>query len=71
MKKQEARARIEKLCKEINHHRYVYHVFDRQEISDAALDSLKHELAMLEEAYPFIKNCPAPTPVALLHADPQ
>ena len=29
--------RIEKLKEAINHHRYLYHVLDRQEISDAAL----------------------------------
>ena len=52
MNKTSAKERIEKLRKEINHHRYLYHVLDRQEISDAALDSLKHELARLEEEFP-------------------
>ena len=42
---QDVKIRIEKLKETINHHRYLYHVLDRQEISDAALDSLKHELA--------------------------
>ena len=45
---QDIKSRIEKLKETINHHRYLYHVLDRQEISDAALDSLKHELAELE-----------------------
>lgn len=44
MPKQQAKQRIEKLKKLINHHRYLYHVLDRQEISEAALDSLKKEL---------------------------
>tara|TARA_Y100000310_G_scaffold85265_2_gene82127 strand:+ start:14557 stop:16560 length:2004 start_codon:yes stop_codon:yes gene_type:complete len=52
MKKEEVRQRIKKLKKVIFHHRYLYHVLDRQEISDAALDSLKQELYKLEEQYP-------------------
>ena len=52
MTQAEAKQRIEKLRKVINHHRYLYHVLDRVEISDAALDSLKHELKMLEKHHP-------------------
>lgn len=52
MTKVEAKQRIIKLRDEINRHRYLYHVLDKQEISDAALDSLKHELTKLESAYP-------------------
>lgn len=48
----QAKERITKLKNEIEHHRYLYHVLDRQEISEAALDSLKHELTQLEQAYP-------------------
>ena len=59
--KQEARERIEKLKKEINHHRYLYHVLDKQEISDAALDSLKHELVKLEDEYPDLITPDSPT----------
>jgi len=51
MTKAEVKQRIEKLKKEINHHRYLYHVLDKQEISDAALDSLKHELGQLERQF--------------------
>lgn len=61
MKKSEAKERIEKLKKEINHHRYLYHVLDREEISAAALDSLKYELATLEEAYPDLITPDSPT----------
>ncbi len=53
--------RIKELRKEINHHRYLYHVLNRQEISDAALDSLKHELAHLEEQYPHLITPDSPT----------
>ena len=61
MNRLEAKKRIEKLKKEINHHRYLYHVFDRQEISDAALDSLKHELARFEEQFPDLLTSDSPT----------
>ena len=53
--------RLEKLKKLINHHRYLYHVLDKQEISDAALDSLKHELYKLEQEYPEYVTPDSPT----------
>jgi len=61
MKKQEIKQRIEKLKKVINHHRYLYHVLDKQEISDAALDSLKKELFDLEQKYPEFVTADSPT----------
>ena len=61
MHKQEAENRIEKLKKEINHHRYLYHVLDRQEISEGALDSLKNELFKLEQEYPEFIAADSPT----------
>lgn len=61
MTKQEARQRIEKLKETINHHRYLYHVLDRQEISEAALDSLKHELYIIEQQYPEFITPNSPT----------
>ncbi|MBU0648703.1 NAD-dependent DNA ligase LigA [Patescibacteria group bacterium] len=61
MNKPEAKQRIEKLKKEINHHRYLYHVLDKQEISDAALDSLKHELYKLEQDFPEFITPDSPT----------
>ena len=61
MIKEEAKKRIEKLRAEINHHRYLYHVLDRQEISDAALDSLKHELYKLEQQYSDLITPDSPT----------
>lgn len=53
--------RIEKLRSAINHHRYQYHVLDRQEISDEALDSLKKELFDLEQKYPQYITSDSPT----------
>ena len=61
MVKQEAKIRIERLKKEIEHDRYLYHVLDREEISDAALDSLKHELYELEQKYPDLITADSPT----------
>jgi len=61
MTKVEAKKRIEKLRKEINHHRYLYHVLDKPEISDAALDSLKHELFKLEQRFPDLITLDSPT----------
>jgi len=58
---EDIKIRLEKLRQTINHHRYLYHVLDRQEISDAALDSLKHELAELEKQYPQYASSDSPT----------
>ena len=48
----ETKERYEKLKKEVNRLRSLYHVHDIQEISDEALDSLKHELVETESLYP-------------------
>jgi len=61
MNKQEAKNRIDKLREVINHHRYLYHVLDKQEISDSALDSLKKELFDLEQEFPDLITQDSPT----------
>src|SRR4030042_886149 len=61
MTPQEAENRITKLKQLINHHRYLYHVLDRQEISESALDSLKHELYKLEQLFPQFITSDSPT----------
>ena len=61
MTKQQTRQRIEKLKEAINHHRYLYHVLNKQEISDSALDSLKHELYKLEQQFPEFITFDSPT----------
>ncbi|MBI3632990.1 MAG: NAD-dependent DNA ligase LigA [Candidatus Vogelbacteria bacterium] len=53
--------RIAKLREVINHQRYLYHVLDKQEMSDEALDSLKYELANLESHYPKFITPDSPT----------
>ncbi len=57
----DARERIEKLKEVIEYHRSLYHVYDKQEISEAALDSLKHELYTLEQQYPEFITSDSPT----------
>ncbi len=61
MNKKDAQQRINKLKKEINHHRYLYHVLNTEEISEGALDSLKKELADLEQEYPDLISEDSPT----------
>jgi DNA ligase (NAD+) len=56
-----AKKRIEKLKETINHYRYLYHVLDKSEISDSALDSLKKELFDLEQLYPNLITPDSPT----------
>ncbi len=61
MTKREAKERSEKLRREIDRHRYLYHVLNRSEISEAALDSLKHELVKLESEFPDLVTRDSPT----------
>lgn len=59
--KSAAKARIEKLKELINEYRYHYHVLDESIMSEAAADSLKHELSQLEEQYPEFITHDSPT----------
>jgi DNA ligase (NAD+) len=61
MTKKQAQERIEKLRKLINDYRYHYHVLDESTMSEAAADSLKHELSELEEQYPELITSDSPT----------
>lgn len=61
MNRNEARQQIEKLKKLIDKYRYEYHVLDKQTISDAALDSLKHKLYTLEQQFPEFLTSDSPT----------
>ena len=56
-----AKARIEQLKTEINHHNYRYHVLDSPEISDTGYDGLMRELKGLEEQYPRFLTPDSPT----------
>ncbi|MBI2406015.1 MAG: NAD-dependent DNA ligase LigA, partial [Candidatus Harrisonbacteria bacterium] len=61
MEKSAAKARIEQLKKVIHHHRYLYHVLDKQEISEGDLDALKKELFDLEMRFPEFVTPDSPT----------
>jgi DNA ligase (NAD+) len=55
------RVRANKLQLEIQRLRYQVHVQNIEEISEAALDSLKHELSMLEAQYPDLITPDSPS----------
>ncbi len=57
----EARERLASLRKTIEHHRYLYHVLNKSEISPEALDALKHELVLIESAYPDLITPDSPS----------
>ena len=59
--KSQAEERIERLRTVIDDYRYHYHVLDESLMSEAAADSLKHELAQLEEQYPELITPDSPT----------
>ena len=61
MTKAEAKKRILKLRELINDYRYHYHVLDESTMSEAAADSLKHELALLEAEFPELITPDSPT----------
>ena len=61
MSKVEVEKRILKLRELINDYRYHYHVLDESIMSEAAADSLKHELVQLEAEYPELITPDSPT----------
>ena len=61
MSKPEAQKRIAALRTQINDYRYNYHVLDESIMSEAAADSLKHELSQLEEQFPDLITSDSPT----------
>src|SRR3954470_11753961 len=61
MTKQQASDRVLKLRELINDYRYHYHVLDESIMSEAAADSLKHELTQLETEYPELITPDSPS----------
>lgn len=61
LNKSEVTRRIQQLREVINEYRYSYHVLDESTMSEAAADSLKHELSQLEEQYPELITPDSPT----------
>lgn len=56
-----AKERVLKLRDLINDYRYHYHVLDESTMSEAAADSLKHELSRLEAEHPELITPDSPT----------
>lgn len=61
MNKRQAAARAEKLRSLIDDYRYNYHVLNKSTMSEAAADSLKHELSEIEEQFPELITPDSPT----------
>lgn len=61
MTREEAAHRAQKLRDQINDYRYHYHVLNRSLMSEAAADSLKHELTQIEEQFPDLITPDSPT----------
>lgn len=58
---EQVKERLAKLKLAIEKHRYQYHVLDKQDISESALDSLKHELVQIETEYPELITPDSPS----------
>jgi DNA ligase (NAD+) len=61
LNKKDAAERAKKLRALIDEERYKYHVLDNSSLSEGALDSLKHELWTIEQAYPELVTPDSPT----------
>lgn len=61
MTQPQPKERIRQLRELINNYRYHYHVLNESTMSEAAADSLKHELAQLEESHPELITPDSPT----------
>src|SRR3990167_5119416 len=61
MAKYDPAARAAKLCELINDYSYHYHVLNKSIMSEAAADSLKHELSQIEERYPELITPDSPS----------
>ena len=61
MEAQEAKLKIEKLTKELNHHNHLYYVESNPEISDYDFDMLLNDLIQLEKTFPQFASDLSPT----------
>lgn len=61
MEKGEIKNRIDSLRSLLEHHRVLYHVYDKPEISDEVYDSLMRELFILEQNNPEFNSSLSPT----------
>ncbi len=56
-----ARAEIDKLREQINHHNHLYYVLDNPELTDAEYDALMRRLEALETEHPELLTPDSPT----------
>ncbi len=61
MNKEDARARIDELCKTLSYHSYLYYVLDRPTMTDFEYDKLYRELSDLEGEFPDLVRPDSPT----------
>src|SRR3954468_19640018 len=61
MNKRQAEERVGKLRELVNDYRFHHNVLDRSIMSEAAADSLKHELSQLEAEFPELITPDSPT----------
>ena len=61
MQKEDAKKRIDELCRLLNHYSYRYYVENENDVSDYEYDMLQRELARLEEEYPELVPPDSPT----------
>src|SRR3990167_7653375 len=59
--KENAAQRVAKLRELISDYRYDYHVLDKSTMSEAAADSLKRELSLIEKNHPELITSDSPT----------
>ena len=59
--KEDAALRVDHLRREIEHHRFLYYVLDKPEVTDAEFDRLFRELQDLEERFPELLIASSPT----------
>ncbi len=59
--REKAVERTEELRREIEHHRFLYYVLDRPELSDTDFDRMYRELQELEQLYPDLMTPTSPT----------
>src|SRR5579872_4763226 len=58
---EQVKAEIEELSTQIRHHRFLYYILSKPEISDAEFDKLYDQLEHLEKEYPHLADPESPT----------
>jgi DNA ligase (NAD+) len=61
LEKEEAASRVEELRRQIEHHRFLYYVLEKPEVTDASFDDLYNELQRLESRFADLITPSSPT----------